>query len=32
MTMHGVLNPKIDVDREYLSREMGRRGLISCEG
>ena len=32
MTMHGVLNPESDVDRVYLSREMGGRGLISCEG
>ena len=31
MTMHGVLHPKSD-DMEYLSRELGRRGLISCEG
>ena len=32
MTMHGALHPKSDFDRVYLSREMGRRGLISCEG
>ena len=32
MTMHGVLHPKSDVDRVYLSREMGGRRLISCEG
>ena len=32
MTMHGTLHPKRDVDRVYLSREMGGRGLISCEG
>ena len=25
MTMHGVLHPKCDVDRVYLSREMGGR-------
>ena len=30
--MHGVLHPKIDVDRVNLSTEMGGRGLISCEG
>ena len=32
MAMHGVLHIKSDVDRVYLSREMGGRGLISCEG
>ena len=32
MTMHGALHPKSDVDRVYLSREMGGRRLISCEG
>ena len=32
MTMHGALHPKSDADRVYLSREMGGRGLISCEG
>ena len=31
MTMHGVLHPKSNIDRVYLSREMGGRGLISCE-
>ena len=31
MTMHGVLHPKGDIDRVYLSREMGGRGLINCE-
>ena len=31
MTMHGPLHPKNDVDRVYLTRGMGRRGLISCE-
>ena len=30
-TMHGALHPKRDVDRVYLSRKMGGRGLISCE-
>ena len=32
MTMNGVLHSKSDVDRVYLSRGMGERGLISCEG
>ena len=32
MTMHGALHPKSDIDRVYISREMGRRRLISCEG
>ena len=32
MTMHGALHPKSDIDRVYLSKEMGGRGLISCEG
>ena len=32
MTMHGALHPKSDTDREYLSGEMGGRGLISHEG
>ena len=32
MTMHGALHPKSDVRRVYLSRDMGGRGLISCEG
>ena len=31
MTMHEALHPKSDVDRVYLSREMGGKGLISCE-
>ena len=31
MTMNGVLHSKSDVDRVYLSRGMGERGLISCE-
>ena len=30
MTMHGALHPKSDVDRVYLSREMGGRGWKSC--
>ena len=29
--MHGALNTKSDIDMVYLSREMGGRGLISCE-
>ena len=32
MTMHGVLHPKSDIDRIYLSREMRGRRLRSCEG
>ena len=32
MTMHGVLHPKSDIDTVYLSRKMGGRELISCEG
>ena len=32
MTMHGALHPKSDVDRIYVSRKMGGRGLVSCEG
>ena len=31
MTIHGALHPKSDVDRVYLSSEMGGRRLISCE-
>ena len=31
MTLHGALHPKSDVDRLYLSRQKGGRGLISCE-
>ena len=30
--MHGALHPKSDIDIVYLSMEMERRGLISCEG
>ena len=32
MAMHGALHPKSDIDQAYLSREMGGRGFISCEG
>ena len=32
MTMHEVLHLKSDIDRVYLSREVGGRGLTSCEG
>ena len=32
MTMHGALHPKIDVDRVYLSREIGGKRFISYEG
>ena len=31
MTMHGALHPRSDIDRVYLSKEMGVRGLINCE-
>ena len=31
MTMNGALHPKSDIDRLYLGRKNGRRGLISCE-
>ena len=30
--LHGMLYPKSDIDRVYLSRKMEGRGLISCEG
>ena len=30
--MHGVLHPKSDAERVYLSSKMGGKGLISCEG
>ena len=32
MKINGALHPKRDVDRVHLRREMGGRGLISCEG
>ena len=32
MTINGALHHKGDADRVYLSRKMGERGLISCEG
>jgi hypothetical protein len=31
LTMYGALHPKSDVDRLYLPRKHGGRGLISCE-
>ena len=31
MTMHGALHPKSDVDRVYVSRHNGGRGLASVE-
>ena len=31
MTMNGALHPKRDVDRLYVTRMKGGRGLISCE-
>ena len=32
LAMRGVLHPKSDVDKVYLSREIGGRELINCEG
>ena len=32
MTIHGALHPKSDIDRIYVPRGKGGRGLISCEG
>uniref|UniRef100_A0A1X7SMI5 Reverse transcriptase domain-containing protein n=1 Tax=Amphimedon queenslandica TaxID=400682 RepID=A0A1X7SMI5_AMPQE len=31
MTIHGAFHPKSDVDRLYLSRKRGGRGLLGCE-
>ena len=31
MTLHGAFHPKSDVDRLYVRRNRGGRGLISCE-
>ena len=31
MTMHKALHPKDDVDRLYVSRKEGRRGLASID-
>ena len=31
MRTYGALHPKRDVDRVYVARQKGRRGLISCE-
>ena len=31
LTMHKGLHPKSDVDRLYVSRKEGGRGLVSCE-
>ena len=31
LTMNGAFHSKRDVDRLYVSREDGGRGLISCE-
>ena len=31
MTMHGALHPRSDINRLYMPREKGGRGLISCE-
>ena len=32
LTMNGAFHPKSDIDRLYVSRVNGGRGLISCEG
>ena len=32
LTMHGGLHPKSDVDRLYLPRKLGGRGICSIEG
>ena len=32
LTMNGAFHSKRDVDRLYVSREDGGRGLMSCEG
>ena len=32
MTIHGALHPKSDVDRIYIPRGKGGRGLLGCEG
>ena len=32
LTMNGAIHSKRDVDRLYVSREDGGRGLMSCEG
>ena len=32
MAIHGALHPKRDVDKVYVSREIGGRRSISCEG
>ena len=31
LAMHKGLHPKSDVDRLYVSRKEGGRGLVSCE-
>ena len=31
MTLYGALHPKGDVDRVYVARQKGGRGLISCK-
>jgi len=31
LTMHGILHPKSDVDRLYIARKEGGRGLIEIE-
>ena len=31
MTLYGALHPKRDVDRVYVARQKGGRGLICCQ-
>ena len=31
MSLYGALHPKSDVDRLYLSRQKGGRGLVCCK-
>ena len=31
LTVHGSFHPRSDVDRLYLPKGKGRRGLMSCE-
>ena len=31
LTIHGVLHPRSDIDRLYVSRKRGGRGLIGCK-
>ena len=31
LTIHGVFHPRSDIDRLYVPRKRGGRGLIGCE-